>query len=198
MLGGGLIAYVPATAFKLLLIANTSLIIGILVGAIIGFLGLMLWFARSLRVVLGVMILLLSIASFFTSDFGGLLLGMIMGLVGGSLAIAWVPTKVTWRQRRRARKLAAAGQPAAEADDADVPESPTPEAAAVPPSDDEVAQRKPTPGPKPAAVPEAGEPRLADDLLGAGVAEATQPTTHRFGPFRMHRHHVSPRGDSRR
>jgi ABC-type microcin C transport system permease subunit YejE len=109
MLGGLLIAYIPATAFKLLLIANGSLILGILVGALIGAFGLMLWFARPLRVLLGVLILLLSLVSFFTSDFGGLLLGMMMGLVGGSLALAWVPTKVTRRQRRRARASLAAG-----------------------------------------------------------------------------------------
>ena len=107
MLGGALIAYVPATAFKLLLVANSSLVIGIFVGVLVGVFGLLLWFLRALRVVLGVFILLLSLVSFFTSDFGGLLLGMLMGLIGGSLALAWVPTKETWRQRRRARKLQA-------------------------------------------------------------------------------------------
>ncbi len=112
ILGGALIAYVPATAFKLFLVANSSLIIGVLVGALVGFFGLMLWFARPLRVVLGVLILLLSLASFLTSDFGGLLVGMLMGLVGGSLALAWVPTKVTWRERRRAHKLAQSAEPA--------------------------------------------------------------------------------------
>jgi hypothetical protein len=114
MLGGATIAYVPGTAFKLLLVTNASLVIGILVGALVGFFGLMLWFARSLRVLLGVLILLLSLVSFFTSDFGGLLLGMLMGLVGGSLALAWVPAKVTWRQRRYSRKEAEAEEPVAE------------------------------------------------------------------------------------
>ena len=109
MLGGALIAYVPATAFKFFLIANSSLIIGVLVGALVGVFGLLLWFAKAIRVPLGIMIILLSLASFFTSDFGGLLLGMLMGLIGGSLAIAWVPTKTTWRQRRRARQVLAAG-----------------------------------------------------------------------------------------
>jgi hypothetical protein len=107
MLGGALIAYVPATAFKFFLIANSSLIIGVLVGALVGGFGLMLWFVRAIRLPLGVMIILLSLVSFFTSDFGGLLLGLLMGLIGGSLALAWVPTKTTWRQRRRARRLIA-------------------------------------------------------------------------------------------
>lgn len=116
MLGGFLIAYVPATAFKFFLIANASLIIGVLVGALVGVFGLMLWFARPLRVLLGVLIVLLSLVSFLTSDFGGLLLGMLMGLIGGSLALAWVPSKTTWRQRRRARKLARLAEPITEAE----------------------------------------------------------------------------------
>ena len=111
MLGGFVIAYVPATAFKFFLIANASLIIGVLVGALVGVFGLMLWFARPLRVLLGVLIVLLSLVSFLTSDFGGLLLGMLMGLIGGSLALAWVPSKTTWRQRRRARKLGKLAEP---------------------------------------------------------------------------------------
>lgn len=109
ILGGTVIDYVPATAFKFFFVANPSLVLGVLVGALVAFFGLMLWFARPLRTLLGVVILLLSLGSFLTSDFGGLLVGMLMGLVGGSLALAWVPTKVTWRQRRRARLLAKQG-----------------------------------------------------------------------------------------
>lgn len=107
MLGGALIAYVPATAFKFFLMASGSLVLGVLVGVFIGVSGLMLWFIKPLRIFLGVVIVLLSLASFMTSDFGGLILGMLMGLIGGSLALAWVPQKTTWRQRRRARQAAA-------------------------------------------------------------------------------------------
>lgn len=115
VLGGAIIAYVPGTAFKLVLVANASIVVGILVGALVGFFGLMLWFAPQLRVLLGVLVLLLSLVSFFTSDFGGLLLGMLMGLVGGSLALAWVPTKVTWRERRHALRTAQTDEPSTEA-----------------------------------------------------------------------------------
>ncbi len=109
MLGGAVIAYVPGTAFKLVLVASASLVVGILVGVLVAFFGLMLWFAQPLRVLLGVLILLLSLLSFFTSDFGGLLLGMLLGLVGGSLALAWVPAKQTRRQRRQTREPAQPG-----------------------------------------------------------------------------------------
>lgn len=153
MLGGVFIAYVPGTALKFVLIANASIVIGTLVGAVIGFFGLMLWFSRSLRILLGVLILLLSLASFFTSDFGGLFVGMLMGLIGGSLALAWVPTKTTWRQRRRARKLAQAGGSSTEAP------APAPAPAeSLEPSDEGQ--------PEDERVPE-----LVDDIFGPDAAE---------------------------
>ncbi|TAM90559.1 MAG: hypothetical protein EPN43_05445, partial [Jatrophihabitans sp.] len=124
MLGGTIIAYVPGTAFKLMLVANSSLVIGVVVGIVIAAFGLMLWFLRPLRIPLGVLILLLSLASFFTSDFGGLLLGMVLALVGGSLAIAWVPAKVTWRERRRIRALSRMQPPAARDGGAGAPPPP--------------------------------------------------------------------------
>ena len=178
MLGGFLIAYVPATAFKFLLIANGSLIIGILVGAIVGFFGLMLWFARPLRVLLGVLILLLSLVSFFTSDFGGLLLGMLMGLIGGSLALAWVPTKTTWRQRRRARKLAKAGAPGTDTS-ADEPTATV--AAAVE-------------EPSAAAADEPVEAGLAEVLLAGDESASEAQARQRFGPRRISRSTAHPRG----
>jgi hypothetical protein len=178
MLGGALIAYVPATAFKFLLIANGSLIIGILVGALVGAFGLMLWFARPIRALLGVLILMLSLVSFFTSDFGGLLLGMLMGLVGGSLALAWVPQKVTWRQRRRARKLASAGGPLLD-DQTDEPPTAT-----VGPSAQDAGDEFGT-------VP--AERDLADVLLEGDVSEPEERTRHRFGPWRLSRRSARPR-----
>jgi hypothetical protein len=173
MLGGALIAYVPATAFKLLLVANSSLIIGILVGALVGVFGLMLWFARPLRVLLGVLIVLLSLVSFFTSDFGGLLLGMLMGLIGGSLAIAWVPTKVTWRQRRRARKRAVAG------------EEPSPAAASELPAETATTITQTVD----ADAVVATSPDLAAEILAQGDAEnSADVTRHRPWLVRTKRH----------
>jgi hypothetical protein len=163
MLGGAFIAYVPGTALKFVLIANASIVIGTLVGIIVGFFGLMLWFARSLRVLLGVLILLLSLASFFTSDFGGLFVGMLMGLIGGSLALAWVPTKVTWRQRRRARKIAQAGGSAAQ-----------PALSAPVPADAVETQQDEQPVDE--SVPE-----LVDDIFGPEVEEPpTEPVNARL------------------
>lgn len=97
IVGGGIIAYVPSTAMKFFFIANSSMVIGVLVGVIIAAFGLMLWFAEPLRIFLGVLTILLSLTSFMTSDFGGLLVGMLLGLVGGALAIAWEPHHIRHR-----------------------------------------------------------------------------------------------------
>jgi hypothetical protein len=57
--------------------------------------GMMLWFAPHPRAFYASLILLLSLASWLTSNLGGFFLGMLVGLVGGSLALSWSPTKRT-------------------------------------------------------------------------------------------------------
>ena len=182
MLGGLLIAYVPATAFKFILIANASIIFGILVGALIGFFGLLLWFLRSLRILLGILILVLSLGSFFTSDFGGLILGMLMGLIGGSLALAWVPTKVTWRQRRRARRLARAGGSAGT-----VPEAPPDDA--LPDHTGSLPELAPDPAdPAPAAVVEQSPPPVEETATLSDLLDPPpEPVRQRSGLWRFGR-----------
>jgi hypothetical protein len=54
-------------------------------------LGLLVWAQPAQRMFLGVMAILLSIASVLYANVGGLLIGMILGLAGGSLAVAWAP-----------------------------------------------------------------------------------------------------------
>jgi Family of unknown function (DUF6114) len=51
--------------------------------------GLMLWFAPQPRIFYASLILLLSLASWITSNLGGFIVGMLVGLVGGALAFTW-------------------------------------------------------------------------------------------------------------
>src|SRR5262249_25875710 len=55
--------------------------------------GLMLWFAPHPRAFYAILILLSSLASWLTSNLGGFFLGMLLGLIGGSLALSWSPDK---------------------------------------------------------------------------------------------------------
>ncbi|WP_327419538.1 DUF6114 domain-containing protein [Streptomyces sp. NBC_01233] len=64
-----------------------SLVIGVLLVT----LGLLMWLRPLGRVFAGVAAILLSLISLPLANFGGLLLGALLGLVGGSLACAWSP-----------------------------------------------------------------------------------------------------------
>ncbi|NUP61161.1 MAG: hypothetical protein HOW71_03185 [Nonomuraea sp.] len=53
--------------------------------------GVLVWLQPGQRVFLGLIAVLLSMASFVYSNLGGFLVGMLLGLLGGMLAIAWTP-----------------------------------------------------------------------------------------------------------
>ncbi len=52
--------------------------------------GLLLWFHLPLRTFYSVLAILLALGSWITSNLGGFFAGMLLGLIGGSLAFAWV------------------------------------------------------------------------------------------------------------
>ncbi|MCX4575687.1 DUF6114 domain-containing protein [Streptomyces sp. NBC_01571] len=64
-----------------------SLIIGVLLVT----LAVSLWFQQQMRVFAGITVILLALISFPVANFGGLLIGLVCGLTGGSLACAWIP-----------------------------------------------------------------------------------------------------------
>ncbi|WP_045305726.1 DUF6114 domain-containing protein [Saccharothrix sp. ST-888] len=64
-----------------------SLVIGLLLMV----LGVTMWFQQQVRTFAGIAATLLSLVSFPLANFGGLLLGLLSGLVGGALACAWAP-----------------------------------------------------------------------------------------------------------
>ena len=94
ILSGAIIAYVPGTAFKFSLVPGSLVWLGVLVGLLIGVFGLFLWLQPSLRYLLGTLIIVFSLGSFMSSDFGGLLVGMLLGLIAGALALAWTPLPI--------------------------------------------------------------------------------------------------------
>jgi hypothetical protein len=64
---------------------------GLLVPIILVLCGLLLWFNAAQRMFYGIVAILLALGTFVTSNLGGFFIGMILGLVGGSLAFAWEP-----------------------------------------------------------------------------------------------------------
>ena len=51
--------------------------------------GLLLWFNPQQRLFYSVLAVLLSLGTWLTSNLGGFLIGLLLGLVGGSLAFGW-------------------------------------------------------------------------------------------------------------
>ena len=60
---------------------------------LIAIFGLFFWFAPAQRQIVGVLIVVLSVASLVTSDLGGFVLGMLFGIVGGAMGFAWTPVR---------------------------------------------------------------------------------------------------------
>ena len=63
--------------------------LGIAVPVVMILCGLMLMFAPHPRLFYASLVLLLALASWITSNLGGYFLGMLFGIVGGSLALTW-------------------------------------------------------------------------------------------------------------
>jgi len=93
LIGGCLIAFGPATAIRVILIAGTTVWLGIVVGVIVAVMGLFLWFTPHLRQIAGILAVVFSMVSLLTSDYGGFLIGLILGTVGGALGFAWTPVQ---------------------------------------------------------------------------------------------------------
>jgi hypothetical protein len=62
---------------------------GLLVPTIIVICGLLLWFNPQQRLFYSIMTVVMSLISWATSNLGGFLIGMVLGLIGGSLAFGW-------------------------------------------------------------------------------------------------------------
>ena len=55
--------------------------------------GLLLWFSPDQRMFYSILSVLLSLLSWVTSNLGGFFIGLLLGLIGGSLAFAWSPKR---------------------------------------------------------------------------------------------------------
>jgi len=93
ILGGLLMALGPTTAVKVILVAGTSVLFGILVGVVVVAMGLFLWFTPHLRQVAGILAVLFSLVSLITSDYGGFVIGLILGTIGGAMGFSWGPVR---------------------------------------------------------------------------------------------------------
>ncbi|MFC3488643.1 hypothetical protein SAMN05216266_1425 [Amycolatopsis marina] len=90
--GGLIILLLPANQFTVLALPGVAGLAGFLLGGLIAAMGPLLWFLPEQRVMLGIAIVLLALASFVYSNLGGFLIGMLLSIIGGSLGFAWTPS----------------------------------------------------------------------------------------------------------
>ena len=82
------------------------------IGALMMMFGLTVWLTPAYRVFAGVASILLGLIALPATNLGGFFIGTLLSLIGGALAVAWVPRPgweaPTRRQRRRATAESAA------------------------------------------------------------------------------------------
>jgi hypothetical protein len=96
---GGLLIVLGAVEILLAELAPLSAIVhlgaeglaGYFVPVVMLLCGVLLWFSPQQRTFYAILALVMSLASWITANLGGFFLGMLLGLVGGSLALAWAP-----------------------------------------------------------------------------------------------------------
>lgn len=95
LLGGIPIAYIPYADVRLgnvtFAMATTAGAGSLIIGVLLVTLGFALWFQQGIRIFAGVAAILLALVSLPVSNLGGFGVGFILALVGGGLALAWVP-----------------------------------------------------------------------------------------------------------
>lgn len=95
LVSGVPIAYFPYANLTLgqltVRMATTAGSGSLIIGVLLFVLGLTMWFQSAVRVFAGVASILLALVSLVVSNFGGFLVGFLLALIGGALAVSWAP-----------------------------------------------------------------------------------------------------------
>jgi hypothetical protein len=78
-------------AVKLVIYIGIAGVFGVLIGALLVAAGLAIWLNQAHKTFYGVAGIVLGIVSFPASNLGGLFIGMLLAIIGGSIAFAWTP-----------------------------------------------------------------------------------------------------------
>ena len=78
---------------KLVIYIGIGGVFGVLIGILLIAAGIVLWVNPTHRVFYGIAGIVLGIVSFPASNLGGFVLGMLLAIIGGALAFAWVPAE---------------------------------------------------------------------------------------------------------
>lgn len=93
MLGGLIVLAGPLSLIRLAVLPGSTIPIGLIVGALIILMGLFEWITPFYSLMAGAVTVVLALVSLLTASFGGLVIGMLLSLAGGAMAVAWRPVK---------------------------------------------------------------------------------------------------------
>ncbi|MET7604680.1 DUF6114 domain-containing protein [Streptomyces avermitilis] len=97
LLGGFPIMYFPYANLQIgnltLAMATTAGAGSLIIGVLLVVLGVSLWFQKHVQTFAGVAAILLALVSIPVSNFGGFLIGFLLSMIGGAMAVSWAPGK---------------------------------------------------------------------------------------------------------
>ncbi|MFG2329625.1 DUF6114 domain-containing protein [Streptomyces sp. NPDC048604] len=103
-LGGGEILLTQRASISVILTAGADSLIGYVMPVIMVVCGLLIVFNPRQRLFYSVVAVLASLASWLTSNLGGFFIGLLLGVVGSSLAFGWDPDQPARARRRWLRR----------------------------------------------------------------------------------------------
>jgi hypothetical protein len=166
-LGGLPIAYFPYANLQIghltLAMATTAGAGSLIIGVLLVVLGVSLWFQKHVRVFAGVAAILLALVSIPVSNLGGFLIGFLLALVGGAMAVSWVPGEPPQAERPLE------GKATGDAPEGVVPGTPAPDVWAPGTSATDATV------PRPRDAMGDGSPSQAYEALGANDLSGTIP-----------------------
>lgn len=90
IISGLIILYVPAQLYEVAAAPGSMIVVGLLLGGLTLLMGVLSFTMPKLSTLLGILAILSSSLSIMGA-LGGFLIGTILGIIGGSICIAWKP-----------------------------------------------------------------------------------------------------------
>ncbi|MBX5456735.1 MAG: hypothetical protein IRZ31_07515 [Thermogemmatispora sp.] len=91
ILSGLLVLWGPAMLIRLAMLPGSTIWAGILVGALLVIMGVIQLLVPAYSLITGAIGVVLALTSLIASSFGGFGIGMLLGIIGGALGVAWRP-----------------------------------------------------------------------------------------------------------
>ncbi|MFI2432779.1 DUF6114 domain-containing protein [Streptomyces sp. NPDC018693] len=104
VLGGGEILLTMKAPLGVMLHIGIQGVAGYLLPTLMVVLGLLILFNPSQRLFYSIVAVMVSLGTWVTSNLGGFLVGLLLGVTGSCMAFGWLPDQESRRSRRRRRK----------------------------------------------------------------------------------------------